>query len=353
MTNFRINLRNVATVVACLAVMTLFSGCTEKEDECDDCQTCEICATCPTCEECDEVCTVTFISGGEAVNVIRATNGDKLTMPVLKPREDAVFVGWYRDENFETAWNFATDAVTANVTLYAKWIVQLLEKVIYENGDYRKFEYDEQNRITNISWFNSGEVTPSDSYTLTYSGNDLVKYTYVWNNNSWIQTDDYIRSGNKIIATRTYNFNPNVETLTFDLNSDGTIAKLLHSQGNTSYEYVYQYQGGNLSKLIYTHSYNGVTVYSGTTEYQYDSKHSAFYFSATPKWRIVQYHSAEYGSKNNVVETSWEDSGKSVYAYEYDSDGFPTKRTEQYYDAYGNKDDDEWVTEYTYITKIQ
>ena len=55
---------------------------------------------------------------------MHAKNGDKLTMPVLKPREDAVFAGWYKDANFENAWNFATDAVTANVTLYAKWIVK-------------------------------------------------------------------------------------------------------------------------------------------------------------------------------------------------------------------------------------
>lgn len=31
------------------------------------------------------------------------------------------FQGWYKDSGFETAWNFATDTVTADTTLYAKW----------------------------------------------------------------------------------------------------------------------------------------------------------------------------------------------------------------------------------------
>ena len=31
-------------------------------------------------------------------------------------------VGWYKEDNFVTAWNFASDKVSADITLYAKWI---------------------------------------------------------------------------------------------------------------------------------------------------------------------------------------------------------------------------------------
>ncbi|MCM1438730.1 MAG: InlB B-repeat-containing protein [Roseburia sp.] len=39
------------------------------------------------------------------------------------PKKDGYkFSGWYKDETFENAWNFETDTVTENLTLFAKWI---------------------------------------------------------------------------------------------------------------------------------------------------------------------------------------------------------------------------------------
>jgi uncharacterized repeat protein (TIGR02543 family) len=31
------------------------------------------------------------------------------------------FDSWFTEETFETEWNFETDVVTQNITLYAKW----------------------------------------------------------------------------------------------------------------------------------------------------------------------------------------------------------------------------------------
>jgi len=39
-------------------------------------------------------------------------------------RDDYTFEGWYRDENFVLIWNFDTDVVNTNITLYAKWTTE-------------------------------------------------------------------------------------------------------------------------------------------------------------------------------------------------------------------------------------
>ena len=48
-------------------------------------------------------------------------SGGKVTQPAGITRTGFTFGGWYKDSSFTTLWNFATDTVTANTTLYAKW----------------------------------------------------------------------------------------------------------------------------------------------------------------------------------------------------------------------------------------
>lgn len=66
--------------------------------------------------------TVTFNSnGGSAVQSATVESGQKVTKPADPAKADNVFAGWYKDETLTTAWIFETDAVTANIMLYAKW----------------------------------------------------------------------------------------------------------------------------------------------------------------------------------------------------------------------------------------
>jgi len=98
--------------------------CIDCEDceVCEECETCDDCEECETCEECDMIYTVKFISDGSTVYESLFAAGSALSKPKLASREGYIFEGWYKDANFENEWNFATDVVTANVTLYAKWI---------------------------------------------------------------------------------------------------------------------------------------------------------------------------------------------------------------------------------------
>lgn len=67
--------------------------------------------------------TVTFDSmGGSAVDSQSILEGNPVRSPEVPTRENYSFVGWYKssDDNAEE-WKFATDRVTSDITLYAKW----------------------------------------------------------------------------------------------------------------------------------------------------------------------------------------------------------------------------------------
>jgi uncharacterized repeat protein (TIGR02543 family) len=67
--------------------------------------------------------TVTFESnGGTAVTALTDVAKDAtITAPTAPTRAGFVFVGWFKESTLVNQWNFATDKVTANITLYAKW----------------------------------------------------------------------------------------------------------------------------------------------------------------------------------------------------------------------------------------
>ncbi|MEY8233338.1 S-layer homology domain-containing protein [Oscillospiraceae bacterium 50-16] len=66
--------------------------------------------------------TVTFDSqGGSAVNSATATHGGTVAKPGNPTKSGYTFGGWYKESSCTTAWNFDTDTVTGDITLYAKW----------------------------------------------------------------------------------------------------------------------------------------------------------------------------------------------------------------------------------------
>ena len=47
--------------------------------------------------------------------------GDKVDSPAFMTKTGYGFGGWYKDRLFNNEWDFDTDTVTGNITLYAKW----------------------------------------------------------------------------------------------------------------------------------------------------------------------------------------------------------------------------------------
>ena len=69
--------------------------------------------------------TVSFNSnGGTEVSPVAAQSGAKITRPADPTREPALFYAfaeWYKDQDFNDPWDFLTDRVNTDITLYAKW----------------------------------------------------------------------------------------------------------------------------------------------------------------------------------------------------------------------------------------
>jgi lactocepin len=60
--------------------------------------------------------------GGSALKSVQVDNGNLINAPINPIKTGYTFGGWYKNEIYSTKWNFATNKVTANLTLFAKWI---------------------------------------------------------------------------------------------------------------------------------------------------------------------------------------------------------------------------------------
>ena len=76
----------------------------------------------------------------------KVEKGDKLKAPILvvvgENPGNAEVIGWYIDPDYTTEWNFETDTVQGDMTLYAKWSDS--HAVIYYLGDETETEFYRQ-----------------------------------------------------------------------------------------------------------------------------------------------------------------------------------------------------------------
>ena len=69
-----------------------------------------------------ETYTVSFESNGGTETATQSKDsGELVTEPSAPTMGGFIFEGWYGDSSFTTAWDFDTDTVTSDTTLYAKW----------------------------------------------------------------------------------------------------------------------------------------------------------------------------------------------------------------------------------------
>ena len=69
--------------------------------------------------------TVTFHANGHGSapqSITGIKSGELIQKPADPTAQGYRFDGWYKDSSCSTAWNFNTDKVTADTTLYAKWV---------------------------------------------------------------------------------------------------------------------------------------------------------------------------------------------------------------------------------------
>jgi uncharacterized repeat protein (TIGR02543 family) len=81
--------------------------------------------------------TVTFeANGGSPVPEPKPVgNGGKVEQPSDQiSKTGHTLDGWYKETTFNNKWNFGSDTVTANITLYAKWVANTYTINFYSNG---------------------------------------------------------------------------------------------------------------------------------------------------------------------------------------------------------------------------
>ena len=133
--------------------------------------------------------TVTFDVMGHGTMIAPITGikaGSLITEPTAPETEGYVFTGWYKDTTFaaKQKWNFETDTVQSNTTLYACWI----EKAAEDGSGLQLSIQDIQDQ-----YYTGNAVKPTvyvyaaDGRTLLKSGKD---YTIKYVNNTVADTEE-------------------------------------------------------------------------------------------------------------------------------------------------------------------
>ena len=110
--------------------------------------------------------TVTFDSdGGSKVAAAEVKDGEKVKKPADPTKDGYAFKGWF---NGDKEYVFET-AVTANITLKAKWEVEAKEELSADGNVLT---------ITNPKIENEWETTVEKNCVITFSGNSAVKFVH-------------------------------------------------------------------------------------------------------------------------------------------------------------------------------
>ena len=108
--------------------------------------------------------TATFNANGHgtAPNSQTVLNGNKITEPTAPSEDGYTFGGWYKEAECTNKWNFETDVLNDNITLYAKWS-EITHTVTFANdgnGTTNKTGAIEVGVITGIAI----DATPNTDY---------------------------------------------------------------------------------------------------------------------------------------------------------------------------------------------
>lgn len=109
--------------------------------------------------------TVTFDANGHgtAPSNQTITSSSKASTPTEPTDDGWTFGGWYKEADCTNAWDFDTDTVTADTTLYAKWT---------ENAN------NTEELLTTITAVGESNVTPATSANVSYSTEGIATLSF-------------------------------------------------------------------------------------------------------------------------------------------------------------------------------
>jgi uncharacterized repeat protein (TIGR02543 family) len=171
--------------------------------------------------------------------------GGKVTQPSTPSATGYKFEGWYKEDACTNAWDFDSDVVEGNTTLYAKWTAnkykitwwdaqETLENHViaveeYEYGEMPSYTYNKPNDYAYsyevIGWTpNLEQVTADKTYTALYYA---IPLTLVVNNEQTIENNVTLNS-TTVKVSGALRVAPSASLTTTDL--------ILEAQANTSGE---------------------------------------------------------------------------------------------------------------------
>ena len=225
----------VVTMFLLFATVFVSAGCDDKDSSSSD----------PTP---NGIFTVTFDSnGGSAVADVRVPSGGTVEAPENPTRDGYVFAGWFKDREFTQSFAFGEngDKVTADITLYARWVTldeiqadyAVSEIVIgYAEGDNPK--YVTQNLTLPVKIGSADIFWSSSSSAVSTSGNVIrqaddidvtltARASYNW------KSSEPRTFTVKVIRRRTRD-NSTIKPLTIDRASSGDISIKRNESGDVT-----------------------------------------------------------------------------------------------------------------------
>ena len=113
--------------------------------------------------------TVSFnTDGGSAIESVTVNHGEKLTKPNDPTKTGLVFQGWYKEESHDNLFDFSTETITGDVTLYALFLSDTPSNILLSANTV-----DEAKAIgTVIGNLTTTDGTKNDAHTYTLVAGD-------------------------------------------------------------------------------------------------------------------------------------------------------------------------------------
>lgn len=145
---------------------------------------------------------VSYSVDGTVVNTVNVMNGKTVAQPADPVKEGYTFVGWYADQAFTTPFAFGVTPISANTTVYARFVEKVVGQDEFKatfvvdgevlsvqptiNGVLHELPTPEKANATFAGWWMS-DAQSADKLTAKYEGQTLkenVNLYAVWENDA-------------------------------------------------------------------------------------------------------------------------------------------------------------------------
>jgi hypothetical protein len=229
--------------------------------------------------------TVTFdTKGGSAVApIVDLVSGSTISEPVTT-MTGGIFEGWFKEPTYNTEWNFDTDVVTSDITLYAKWDTES-DRV----GQY-------------VTWYwGTSSLNTHNFQMILYDENVFDKGAYkepgfVYIFNMYAESADPALEKGYIVPLGTYKFDEynSFIKLTFSKQNSALKRASASNTAESNWESIAAFTDGNIT---ITKRVNGNYVVKAVVKYTKDSETKTLHLRY--EGDLIS-HSSEY--KNEPLE---------------------------------------------------